>query len=399
MKSGAWHQCGYNSQKLVVEELENGAGVGVILSARDLAFENWADYAVQYRALGASVVLDPQFYVPDSTQGRLATYPTAQHRASISSLLKLSDTAVSEIAKTIEEENKALQTSAIIAPAIPYEASRADIVETNQKLFQAAKAAGTALGIPTYATVVMARSLTSDVVINEALSDATTMDADGWYFAFEFEPERLPTDAAAVLRMCSSILTLACSGKPVLHACAGPLALLSFGAGATATGIGHTQNLWTFNRNRFEQTEAQGGGGAAPARFFSSALWGTIVQPDETILLPNALREEVMTHSPFSGQVKANIQSQWSRWEAGKHLVSKISETVQPLATITDSQDAMKLAIDRLVGARKLYQQIAQAGIAVKDGSDNYQAPWASAAGAMLKEKAEDYEFLALVKK
>ena len=45
MKRGAWHQCGDRSQKLVVEQLTAGHGVGVILSPRDLS-----DMAVKYAA-------------------------------------------------------------------------------------------------------------------------------------------------------------------------------------------------------------------------------------------------------------------------------------------------------------------------------------------------------------
>ena len=36
MNRGAWHQCGDRSQRLVIEQLEAGRGVGVILSPRDL---------------------------------------------------------------------------------------------------------------------------------------------------------------------------------------------------------------------------------------------------------------------------------------------------------------------------------------------------------------------------
>ena len=36
MRRGAWHQCGYNSQRLVIEQIQIGAGLGVIISSRDL---------------------------------------------------------------------------------------------------------------------------------------------------------------------------------------------------------------------------------------------------------------------------------------------------------------------------------------------------------------------------
>ena len=50
----------------------------------------------------------------------------------------------------------------LIAPAIPYEAARPDITQLNARLFLAAKAAGDALSIPTYATVVLGSSVTNE---------------------------------------------------------------------------------------------------------------------------------------------------------------------------------------------------------------------------------------------
>ena len=53
MQRGAWHQFGDRSQRLVLEQLQAGVGVGAIISTRDLAMPNAADYAQRYRALGA----------------------------------------------------------------------------------------------------------------------------------------------------------------------------------------------------------------------------------------------------------------------------------------------------------------------------------------------------------
>jgi hypothetical protein len=45
MKRGVWHQCGDRSQNLVREQLELNNGVGVILSPRDISFDNATNYA------------------------------------------------------------------------------------------------------------------------------------------------------------------------------------------------------------------------------------------------------------------------------------------------------------------------------------------------------------------
>lgn len=329
MLRGAWHQCGYNSQKLVGELMQAGLGVGAIVSPKDLAFEKAKEYSTQYRALGKGVLLDPQFYEPEFAAGKLASYPVAAFRQSIGALGALQSSSMSGLAQAIESENRELGCDAVVSPAIPYEAARPDIVALNTRLFEPAKAAGDAIGIPTFATVVLGNSATATDVVEGILSSVTSLNADGWYFGFEFDAqERLPADVEAVYRYCTAGLTLACTGKPVLHACAGPLANIAYGAGARAVGIGIWQNLWGFTRSKFQLTTAQGGGGDAPSRYFSAPLWGTIVHPDETLQLPAQLQSQVMQHSPYSQNVKQGIH--WPKWEANKHLVHTIASATDP---------------------------------------------------------------------
>lgn len=64
------------------------------------------------------------------------------------------------------------------------------------------------------------------------------------------------------------------------------MALLAMACGGTAAAVGHSQNLWQFTRTRWEPTGPGGGGGDAPPRYFSNALWGTIIYEDEWALLP-----------------------------------------------------------------------------------------------------------------
>src|SRR5258708_3818091 len=308
MRRGAWHQCGDKSQILVEEQLRLGSGVGVILSPRDLSRAGAIDYAERYRGLGAEVLIDYQFYVPGYVNPKLISYPISAFRAGVSALNQFSDIQMVDFRNQLRIDNAELQTTAVIAPAVVYEAGRQDIVQLNARLFAAARFVADELHIPVYATVVLGRSVTaSEQTISAALAQATALNSDGWYFAFEFEDERIPSSRGAVGRCCAARLTLACTGKPVLHAYAGPLGLLSFGFGATGVGLGHSQNLCKFTRDRWQPPIAQGGGGDAPPRFFSSSLWGTIVYPDETAQLPANIRQQVLTASPFSGPVAAGL--------------------------------------------------------------------------------------------
>ncbi len=396
MRRGVWHQCGDRSQKLVEEQLQQGAGVGVIISPRDLSRDNAIAYADGYRAAGAEVLIDHQFFVPDFTNTRFDTYPISKFRQSVSALNKISDQDLIDFQNELRADHAGLKASAVIAPAVVYEAGRTDIVQLNSRLFAAAKVVASELKIPIYATVVLGRSVTSsDQTMQSMLSQATALNSDGWYFGFEFEEERIPSTRETVRRCCVAGLTLACTGKPVLHAYAGPMGLLSFGFGATGIAIGHSQNLWKFTRDRWAPSSGQGGGGDAPARYFSKPLWGTIVYPDETSQLPATLRNQVWSPSPFSTPVPSGLP--WTRWDANKHLVYVLEQQYSSMAAEPDPRKNVASALGILDGALALHTSIQQSNVFLADRTNTYQANWKLALEDLLKDNKADFDFLALM--
>jgi len=334
--------------------------------------------------------------IPHFTNSRFASYPISDYRISVSDLNRLDDHDASRLAASLELINQRIRANAVLAPALAYEAGRPDIDRLNARLFQISQEVGNHLGIPTYATVVLGQSTTtSQVNLDSALSRATSLNADGWYYAFEFPPERVPSNADAVYRCCKAGLTLACTGSPVLHGSAGPMALLSMGFGATGSAVGHSQNLWRFARERWAHSSGQGGGGNAPPRFFSTNLWGTIVYPDETALLPGALQLEVLTHSPFSDPVNSNLN--WPRWEANKHLIYAIGQAITDISGNPDPRICAQQAIDRLSSATDLHGRIAATGLNLGDGTNIYQDAWIRALSRLLAEASNDYDYLSLL--
>ena len=226
------------------------------------------EYAAQYAQLDAPVLFDPQFYVPDFSNDNLDTYGLSRFRTSLGTLGQISDSDLDQLAGELESLGSELGVCGVIAPAAMYEAGRPDVLALNARLFDAAKMAGNALGVPTLASVTLAQSATNaDSTVVAAVGAATSINPDGWYYGFEFREERIPSGRDAVRRCCDAGLSFALTGKPVLHAYAGPMCLLSYAFGATGVGIGHSQNLWRFTRQRWETVAGQGGGGDAPARF------------------------------------------------------------------------------------------------------------------------------------
>ena len=400
MKRGTWHQFGDRSQRLALEQLDHGIGVGVVISPRDLSRENAIKYVPKYREKGADILVDQQFYIPDSTVGKLSTYETANFRQAASQLRKLSESQLKDLASALRKINADLQTAGVISPAVVYEAGRSDIVELNAKLFAVAKQVGDELDIPTYSTIVLGKSVTSsDHTVETALSDATSVDAEGWYFAFEFDESRIPTAHSSILRFCKAGLDLACTGKPVFHAYAGPLSLLSACFGATAVGIGHSQNLWQFTRDRWEPLERGGGGGDAPPRLFSASLWGTIIYEDEFALLSPKLREEVLTSSPFSDPISATPPYlPWSRWDGNKHLVYLLGKHAESALLQLDAEKASKSVIKHLEEAISLHSKIASEGVSLADNTNSYQNPWRAALTSLLAGSEDEFEFLRMIR-
>lgn len=399
MNNGAWHQFGDRSQRLALEQLQHGAGVGVILSPRDLSYKKAREYAFQYREAGAEIIVDQQFYIPESIVGKLDTYPISAHRKSVSHLNQVSESDLDRIASDLRTINSELHASALLAPAVVYEAGRPDIVDLNSRLFAAANVVAQDLGIPCYATLVVGQSATtSDATTDTVISAATGLQADGWYFAFEFNGERIPSSSASILRYLRSGLSVACTGQPVLHAYAGPLAPLALASGATAVGIGHSQNLWQFTRHRWTPTEAGGGGGAAPPRYFSKALWGTIIYEDEFARLPRWLRERIVTPTPFSSSVNPNPPYlPWTRWDANKHFVFAVCETVDRLVQIGEAEGILDVVSQMFDEAISVHSQVAAEDVVLADSSGSYQQPWRDALASFKESRRDDFELLRML--
>ena len=382
----------------MVEELHHAKGTGVILSPRDLKYRLASDYASRYRVLGAAIGIDLQFYNPAFTNRRLKTYPTDQFRMSVSELRRIGDVDLARFCESLEAVNRSVGSSVLIAPAVLYEAENPGIVDLNERLFVAARAVGNTLGIPTWATVFVGRSVAeSDDLLSNVLSAVTSLNCDGWYFAFEFpEAERLPTSDSTVRRFAEAVLSLACTGSPVFHAYAGPMAILSMAVGAAAAGVGHWQNLWHFHRTLWETArDSQGGGGGAPPRYWARALWGTIIYPDETARLDAATREAILQPSPFSEQVAHGLA--WDRWQACKHLVSVICDEIEAMSGLPSTRERLQHVKQLLEEAVARHAAIAAQGVTLKDSTSSYQSNWRKALEQVEANRGRDLDYLMLL--
>jgi hypothetical protein len=398
MRRGAWHQCGDRSQRMATELLDEGAGVGVVISPRDVSPGIAAKCSESYRDLDAEVLIDPQFHVPDSQVGHLPEWEINEFRSSVASLNALGVADQDQLTKQLLLMNSSVGASAVIAPAVVYEAGRPEILDLNRALFRAGKRAAEELGIPVYATVVVGRSAASaDGTFMEAISAGSSLAPDGWYFAMEFGAARVANNQAEALRGMRGMLALAATGQPVLQAFAGPMAILGVASGVTGVGVGYSQNLWQFSRARWEPA-ASGGGGDAPARLFSEALWGTMVYPDEFATLDPELAERLVSTSPFAPNVSGRApHPPVARWAAGQHLAWMICEKADHILALDTVAERIPESEKVLEGAVGILGEIAAAGVTLKDGTGSYQRPWLNALLEAQEKCRSDYDYLAML--
>lgn len=397
MRKGAWHQLGWQCQNVALDQIIAGTGVGVILSPGDVALKKAKELATKFTDAGASLLYDPQWYNPKFSNARLATYPAQTVRASVTTIGKWSDTELGHFAAKIVHENDTLKSDAVIIPAITYAAGRTDIVRLNERIHSAVRNEARKAGRPVYASVFLNASICDSLeLILETLSAATKLNCDGWYFGFEFRDTRLPTNTAAVYRCLFAQLTLALTGKPVLHAFAGPMGILSIGAGATGAAIGRSKSLWMFKREKWEPNPAKssGGKGKYPSRYFSRNLWGTIVTPDELGLLGNPLRSSVITPSPYGPDP---LPIGWNHSSSKKHLLHTVCSTIQEIANAPSLQESRDKAKTVLEVAIDNHKKIRASSITLKDSTAAYQENWKAAVEILERKHADDFEILEML--
>ena len=397
MRKGSWHQFGDRSQVLAQEQLEHGCGVGAIFSPRDLNVSAAKKYVTSYKLHLADILVDQQFFLPDSHIGKVKNWPLADYRLRISALTKLSNDDMDNITRELEAVNLDFSADAILAPAVLYIHGRDDVAEINLKLFECAKRAGDMLGIPTIGTIFLDQSVTTSLpAIMQTLSIATSVPADGWYFGFEFESARVPYNEEEIYRFCVCGLKLAATGKPVLQGYLGPLSLLAMAVGASGAGITHSQNMWGFSRTRWKEGKG-GGDGRQPPRYFSPALWGTIVYPDEFSRVDPALLSHIVSNSPFAKSISDQRPFlDWNKWSANKHMLYKVGAAVDQLALkpLTERRNEVLGILERAID---FHAQIASSNVTLTDRTNIYQVPWRNALLRVFQDCSDDYDMIDLL--
>lgn len=398
-RDGVWHQLGYNLHKAAKELVEHGIGEGCILSAGDAEFSQHSRNAKMLRSAGSQVVIDTQFHTPSVTNARITSYPFNEARLLVTEEHRAGLLQLDQIAAAIEAVNREINAAAVLAPALIYEAGRPEIADLNGKLFTAAKIAGDALGVPTFATVSLDRAvLAAESELDRSMSHASSLGADGFYLCVEFSDSKIASTLHELTAFGRACLHLALMEKPLLHGYAGPMSILSPGFGASSVGLCAYLSMWQFSRDRLEPSE--GGGRKHPPRFFSKSLWSRVVIPDDLHFMGPELREQVLYHSPFSEILKeADLSAvKWPRGQTEKHQVYVIGETVSGLLKVEGVRNRAEAANRFLDNAKMGHEHLKAHGISLRSIDEtNFHATWMKALDSLLKTRLDDYDLLELL--
>ena len=155
---------------------------------------NAADYAQQYRALGASVLIDHQFYVPDFSNTKLASYPTNQFRDSISGLNQVNPQQLAGLRKRLIRFIRRSPLTALSHPRLYTKREGRTSLISTQGCSRPPRQWATRGDFQRMRRSCWGGSATSsDSTLAGILGSATALDAAGWYFSYEFSPGRLPS--------------------------------------------------------------------------------------------------------------------------------------------------------------------------------------------------------------
>ena len=366
------------------------------MGTRHLARDGAEKWCEKYKDRDADILLDVQFYQPKFVNNFMESFGLEDFRKSVSALGALGDNLTGQLTRKLVELNKELRTSAVLAPAIIFEPDNQKIIAINEQLFAAARQAGNELGIPTHACIPLSSALRkSPSATTKILSAVTSFDADGWNLAIEYGGEnRIPIESDWAEHVISSALYLVATDLPVIQAFAGPSALLSLSAGANAAAVGHFKNFWNFSRSIFEVVDSEMRKPKAQ-RYFSAALWSTILAPDEIARLEDKTWNGIRSDSPFGPNYKTDAIDERT---AHNHLIHTLANEAPRIANDNSIRKNLVKAQNFLLDASYRYEIVLNELGSVADTANVHQKNWADGINNFLKTNSDRVEYVDLLR-
>lgn len=227
----------------------------VILSPRDLKPDQLTKFASELATLGASCLLDPQFYMPHADHERLQSHsywPDAYQS------IAFWQNGCSGLLNSIHDLNVALGCHELIVPGEYATEINEDWLRRQNDFIEAAKSLESDLG--TLATVALSSEIIRDLAqIHKLLDESQNWTVDGIYLILEHPSNQYIVEDPVWL---ASAIDLAAgfrmSGKKVILGYANHQMLIGACAAVNAIASGTWQNVRSFMPSKFNTDVSKG---------------------------------------------------------------------------------------------------------------------------------------------
>jgi len=378
-----YHQCGHNFVWNIQSLLQDVVGNGLIISPVNVDADRIRD-RIPHELLSNSWI-DPQFYLPDDSKSKLATYPFFP--ANVLDGFSTADyqSCAFEVAKACLTFQHSLGLKYLVIPTRYFEDFPDNYLEQLESFYlEPFVKAKYELGLtnPLLLTVITKPlHLESGMPRDELLSWATSYaEVSGIYLILDnnFHSKQIkdPKYLAGALRF---IRALRLNDLEVHVGYSGLEGLLLSVADPTSVSVGSYENLRSFDISRLVTREPGSQQYGPRPRVYSGRLLQWI---EDTYLPP--LREltpdwkDLFDDSPYKEYLlDSEISLNFQRSELYKHYFLLFSEQIAALPAVQDRAQYIK---ELVMDAMALFEQIEASGVFLDPNSDRSHLPaWLNA--------------------
>ena len=246
-------QFGYGMMGLCKELIKKWGKGTVILSPRDLSYDQMGRFSNEVRALNGNVLVDPQFYMPHANHGRLTSHSFWPNNY-VTSLFNKNE--ISRMLLILKNEyNDRLNTSFFILPGSYSSIISEDWHTYNNLVIESAKSINIEQDM--YLTISLSNDvLNSEEQIHLLLEYLETIDVSGYYIVPEPPANSYLVDNPGwllnLMDLCTGIKNL--QKKVIVGYCSHQMLCLAL-AKVDAISSGTWLNVRSFNTNKFSEVE------------------------------------------------------------------------------------------------------------------------------------------------
>ena len=242
--------------RALLQQYAAGRDAGVILWPRTLEQEQVERHAREIHAIGASVLFDTCFYVPNTERARILNFPY-WNDVTFETGAFTGATGAEFCRRVIDYQVNILNVTDVLLPG-RYTNVRNEEWLAMHRLF-ADTAADMGLNRPVYATVALGPDVLRDAAsINAILDEVTSYPVQGIYFLYRTpNDEYLSTDEGFLVNLMIAFLSLTLAGKEVIVGYASQQDLLFAAAGVQTIASGNYRNVRSFSPEILESEEEE----------------------------------------------------------------------------------------------------------------------------------------------